>query len=151
MSLPVQEIQRNPSIPHFVRAARTDEVSPGKCIGVKLEGNFIGIHNIEGQYYAVDNICPHVGGILHAGGLEDRVVICPIHQWQFDVTTGKCIWPGKCEIATYPVKVDGEYIFIDVNSPSLPTRHHPIRVYHAESKTESTPHQSSRSLSRRAS
>ena len=64
----------------------------------------------------------------------DGVIVCPIHQWKFDVKTGECIWPGKCEIATYPVKVDGDHIFVDINSPSRPIQHNPIRVYHTKAK-----------------
>ena len=137
MTLQVQEVQHNPRIPRFVIAATTDEISPGNCIDAKLEGHCIGIHNVDGQYYAVDNICPHVGGILHSGQLKDGVIVCPIHQWKFDVKTGKCIWPGKCEIATYPVKVDGGYIYVDINSPSQPIQHNPIRVYHTKANRRS--------------
>ena len=119
----------------FVKAAKIDEIKAGSYTGVKLEGVLIGIHNIEGKYYAINNICPHVGGILHADGLEDGVVVCPIHQWKFDVTTGKCIWPGKCNLATYPVKVEGEAIFVDVNSPSCASaERNSIRIYHAKTK-----------------
>ena len=137
MTLQVQEIQHNPRIPRFVIAATTDEIGPGNCIDARLEGHCIGIHNVDGQYYAVDNICPHVGGILHSGQLKDGVIVCPIHQWKFDVKTGKCIWPGKCEIATYPVKVDGGCIYVDINSPSHPTQHNPIRVYHTKANRRS--------------
>ena len=139
MALQVQEIPQNCGVPRFVKVAKTSEVRPGNCIGTRLEGNFIGIHNVDGQYYAVDNICPHVGGLLHAGQLEDGVVVCPIHQWKFDVKTGKCIWPEKCEIATYSVKVDAEHIFVDINSPSQPIQHNPIRVYHTKTKRRSKP------------
>ena len=72
MALQVQELQRNPGVSRFIKAAKTDEVSPGNCISAKLEGNFIGIHNVNGKYYAVNNICPHVGGILHAGPVRKR-------------------------------------------------------------------------------
>lgn len=139
MALQVQEAQQNPGVSRFVKAAKTDEVNPGSCIGAKLEGNFIGIHNVNGKYYAVNNICPHIGGILHAGQSENGVIVCPIHQWKFDVKTGKCIWPGKCGIATYPVKVDGEHIFVDINSPSQPIQHNSIRVYHTKTKRRAKP------------
>lgn len=140
MALQIQEVQQQtPQVSRFVKAAKTAEVNPGNSINAKLEGHFIGIHNVDGEYYAVDNICPHVGGLLHAGQLEDGVVVCPIHQWKFNVKTGKCIWPGKCEIATYPVMVDEEHIFVDINSPSHPIQHNPIRVYHTKTKRRSKP------------
>ena len=140
MALQIQEVQQQtPQVSRFVKAAKTAEVNPGNSINAKLEGHFIGIHNVDGEYYAVDNICPHVGGFLHAGQLKDGVVVCPIHQWKFNVKTGKCIWPGKCEIATYPVKVDEEHIFVDINSPSQPIQHNAIRVYHTKTKRRSKP------------
>ena len=101
----------------FVNAAKSKEVKPGSCIGVKVEGVFVGIYNIDGQYYAINNICPHLGGVLHYGFLEGKVITCPLHLWEFDVKTGKCIWPGRERIATYPVKVEGDDILVDVDSP----------------------------------
>ena len=101
----------------LVKAAKTDEVEPGRCIGVKVEGVFVGIYNVDGEYYAINNICPHLGGVLHYGIFEDQVITCPIHLWEFDVRTGKCVWPGQERIATYPVEVKGNDILVDVNSP----------------------------------
>ena len=106
-------------MPEFVKVAKTAEIQPGNCIGVKIEGVFVGIYNINGQYYAINNICPHLGGVLHYGFLSEQVITCPIHLWEFDVTTGKCVWPGRERIATYPVKVEGEDVLVDVNSPKF--------------------------------
>ena len=101
----------------FVKAAETTEVQPGDCLGVKVEGVFIGIYNIDGNYYAMNNICPHLGGVLSYGFLDDNVVTCPLHMWEFDVKTGKCLWPEQEKLPTYPVKVEGNDILVDVNSP----------------------------------
>ena len=130
MALQAQQPSQNREVAQFVKAAKTNEVSPGNCVSVKLDGNFIGIHNVDGQYYAMDNICPHVGGILHAGGQEDGIVVCPIHQWKFNVKTGQCIWPGKCALATYPLKVNGGDILVDVDSPSFPPKWSRSHVCH---------------------
>ena len=97
-------------------------MTPGNSVAVKLEGNYIGIHNVDGEFYAIDNICPHVGGVLHAGKQEGGIIVCPIHQWKFDVKTGKCIWPGECELATFPLKVSGDNILVDLDSPSAPPK-----------------------------
>ena len=118
MPLQIQTASVNREEFRFVKAAETNNVTPGSSVAVKLEGNFIGIHNVDGEYYAIDNICPHVGGVLHAGKQEGGVIVCPIHEWKFDVKTGKCIWPGECELATYPLKVRGGDILVGVDSPS---------------------------------
>ena len=104
----------------LVKAAKTDELSPGSCIGVKVEGVSVGIYNVNGEYFAINNICPHLGGVLHYGFLENQVITCPLHLWQFAVRTGKCVWPGRERIATYPVEVEGDDILVDVNSPKFP-------------------------------
>ena len=102
----------------FVKAADTSEVQPGDCLGVKVEGVFIGIYNIDGNYYAMNNICPHLGGVLTYGFFDDNVVTCPLHMWEFDVKTGKCLWPEQDKLPTYPVKIEGNDILVDVNSPT---------------------------------
>ena len=104
----------------FVRAAKTDEVKSGGCIGVKVEGVFVGIYNVGDEYHAMNNICPHLGGVLSYGFLTDNVITCPLHMWEFDVTTGKCVWPGQTRVASYPVKVQGKHILVDVDSPRYP-------------------------------
>ena len=101
----------------FVKAAEITEVQPGDCLGVKVEGVFIGIYNIDGNYYAMNNICPHLGGVLTYGFFDDNVVTCPLHMWEFDVQTGKCLWPEQEKLPTYPVKIEGNDILVDVNSP----------------------------------
>ena len=101
----------------FVKAAETTDVQPGDCLGVKVEGVFIGIYNIDGNYFAMNNICPHLGGVLTYGFFDDNVVTCPLHMWEFDVKTGKCLWPEQEKLPTYPVKVEGNDILVDVNSP----------------------------------
>ena len=83
----------------FVRAAKTDEIKSGRCLGVKVAGVFVGIYNVGGEYHAMNNICPHLGGVLSYGLLTDNVITCPLHMWEFDVTTGKCVWPGQTRVA----------------------------------------------------
>ncbi len=101
----------------FVKAAEITDVQPGDCLGVKVEGVFIGIYNIDGNYFAMNNICPHLGGVLTYGFFDDNVVTCPLHMWEFDVKTGKCLWPEQEKLPTYPVKIEGNDILVDVNSP----------------------------------
>jgi nitrite reductase/ring-hydroxylating ferredoxin subunit len=67
----------------------------------------------------MNNICPHLGGILSYGFLDDNVITCPLHMWEFDVKTGKCVWPEQERLPTYLVKVEGEDILVDVDLPQF--------------------------------
>ena len=77
----------------FVKVATTDQVKPGRGFGAKLDKVFIGIYNVDGKYYAIDDVCPHMGGSLHHGFMNDCVVSCTLHMWEFDVKTGESVWP----------------------------------------------------------
>jgi nitrite reductase/ring-hydroxylating ferredoxin subunit len=65
------------------------------------------VANVEGKYYAIGNVCTHMGGPLAEGKLEGNVVQCPWHGSRFDITTGKVLRPSAVrEEPTYEVKVE---------------------------------------------
>lgn len=69
----------------------------------------IALFNVDGQIYAVNAICPHMGGPLQSGHLKGNVIYCPWHQWSFCVDTGKADHPGGHQISAYSVDIrDGE-------------------------------------------
>ena len=106
----------------YVRVADKSEISMGKMKKVTLDDKEILIANVNGNCYAVDNMCTHFGGDLSEGVLEGNVVACPNHQAKFDVTTGKVVSPpaealGRPDIddlQTYLVKVEDHYIMVKV-------------------------------------
>jgi nitrite reductase/ring-hydroxylating ferredoxin subunit len=72
----------------FLRAAAKDEVSPGTIRELEVGDKVIALANVEGKFFAVNNVCLHRGGPLGEGELDRQVVTCPWHGWQFDVTNG---------------------------------------------------------------
>lgn len=75
----------------YVRVGNISEMPPGSMMQVKSGGADILLANVEGNIYAVDNKCPHMGGNLSKGRLEGPIVTCPLHGSQFDVTSGKAV------------------------------------------------------------
>jgi len=67
-----------------------------------------------GALKAFQNICPHQHFELVDGTLNDNVLTCRAHLWQFDVRSGKGINPSDCALAVYPTKIDGDDVYIDV-------------------------------------
>ncbi len=96
----------------FARVARVSDVPAGTMKTVSVDGRDVLVLNVEGQVYALDNQCPHQGGPLGRGRLEERTVICPWHGWRWDVKSGRAIWPdGGWRAACYPVAIqDGEIL-----------------------------------------
>ena len=64
---------------------------------------------VDGRVYALDSLCPHEGGRLAPGPLEDgRIAVCPLHSYAFDACSGKVV-RGSCRPArTYRVEEKGE-------------------------------------------
>ena len=98
----------------MVHIAKTSDV-PVHCGKiVPVEGQVVALFNLGDQFCAIDNNCPHRGGPLGEGDLEGTVVTCPWHSWRFDLVTGENPdIPGE-KIKTYPVKVEGEEILIEL-------------------------------------
>src|SRR5579871_4649312 len=93
--------------------AKKSAIAPGAMLRVMVDGNAILLCNVGGELYAVADVCTHDGGALDAGELEGERVMCPRHGAYFDVTTGKALTlPAIFPLPTYPVRVDGDDVYI---------------------------------------
>ena len=94
----------------FQRVASALDVQPGEVCVFDLDGESIAIANVEGRFFALDNVCTHDGGPLGEGALFGDQVECPRHGARFDVATGQArVLPAVLPVRTYPVRVaDGE-------------------------------------------
>lgn len=72
------------------------------------------IHLEGGDVRAFDPSCPHQNFPLLQGSLDGAVLTCPAHLWQFDVRSGQGVNPKGCRLKGYPVKVEGDAVFVDV-------------------------------------
>ena len=93
----------------FVTVARVEDLRPGTIKTVRAADEQIALARIGDDFYALQNSCAHLKGPLGEGRLEDCVLSCPWHGWQYDVRTGKNVFDLAIEITTYDVLVeDGE-------------------------------------------
>jgi len=97
-----------------VIVGRIDDLRAGACVSFALpSGSELAVYNVNGEFYATENSCPHRGAPLSEGSLCGHVVECWLHGWQFDVRTGECLTvPDR--IKTYEVRVEDDLIKIRV-------------------------------------
>jgi len=95
------------------RVADKSEILEDEPIAVKVGDKHIGLYLLDGEIYAMDNVCSHEFAILTDGFMEGKCIECPIHQAQFDIRTGKAMSaPAEVDIATYPVKLEGGDVLV---------------------------------------
>ena len=97
----------------FVKVAETKDIQPSTMKAVDLASERVCIVNVEGNYYAIGNVCTHVGGPLDEGTLEGYEVECPWHGSKFDVRTGEPTRPpARQAVPKYEVKVEDNNILV---------------------------------------
>jgi nitrite reductase (NADH) small subunit len=74
----------------------------------------IAVFRVNGQYHAIDDVCPHMGASLSSGYQEDGIVTCPWHAWRFRLADGAWADNPRLKIGCYPVRVEGDCIQIQV-------------------------------------
>ena len=99
----------------FTKVCTLDDIPEGDMDTVEVDGTEVLLVHVEGEgIHAVQAQCPHQEVDLVDGDLEGRVLTCMMHLWEFDVVAGKGVNPAHAEIASYPVKVAGEDVLVDV-------------------------------------
>ena len=93
----------------FVSVADAASIPAGHGRTVHVQGREFALWNVDGQFYCIDDQCPHRGGPLGSGSMTDGEVFCPLHGWGFDVRTGACSTRPDRPVATYLARVvDGK-------------------------------------------
>ena len=90
----------------FQTVARVEDVPPGTVTTVYAGEEAIALAHADGGFFATQHECLHLHGPLGEGRLEDHVLTCPWHGWQYDVRTGENEFDGAIALATYEVRVE---------------------------------------------
>jgi nitrite reductase (NADH) small subunit len=99
---------------NFVKACALSEVPKGECRTVEVNDRQLAVVNVDGEIHCLDNTCPHQGGPLGEGSVEGKVLTCPWHAWEFDVTTGVSPVNADAKVDRIPSKVEGDSIFVEL-------------------------------------
>ena len=82
------------------------DVPPGGCFHADAGGEDVLLVNLDGELFAVSNICSHDYAELSDGEIDNGEIVCPLHDARFDPRTGEALTPPAYEaIATFPVRV----------------------------------------------
>ncbi len=109
----------------FVTVAKVGAIPEGQGASFTVGESLVAIFNRGGNYFAIDDLCPHMGASLGAGELdEEGAVTCPWHAWRFDVCNGTWCDNPRLSINTYAVRVEGDEIQVRL-PPETPSEDEP--------------------------
>lgn len=97
----------------WFKVCEIHDISEDMPKAVQVEGTQLGLFKIEDGFFAIENVCPHAYALLTDGFIEDETVECPLHEAIFEIKTGVLqSGPGCRNLRTYPVKVEGDQVFV---------------------------------------
>ena len=100
----------------FVRMAQAADIPEGEIRAFESLGIGVLICRVEGQLYALEDVCTHDDGPLGDGFLEGHEIECPRHGARFDVRTGAvCRMPAAAPVASLPLKVEEGEVFVEID------------------------------------
>lgn len=100
----------------WTMVAAQAEFPPGTCRTVDVEGVSIAVFNIDGEYYAIENLCSHEAEPLSGGKVESQEITCPRHGARFSLVTGAVLSPPAYEpVAVFPIRIEAGVVQVRDN------------------------------------
>jgi nitrite reductase/ring-hydroxylating ferredoxin subunit len=95
-------------------AAKSELPTLGKVKEIFAAGKMLCVSNVDGEIWIMENTCPHWGGPLGQGTIENGKIVCPWHGWQFDPRTGETPRNPNVRLSTKQASIEGEDVFVEL-------------------------------------
>jgi nitrite reductase/ring-hydroxylating ferredoxin subunit len=103
----------NISASHTIRLASVEDIPEGEGREFRVGPRYVALFRYHGQFYALEDMCPHAGAPLNNGPIEKGAVTCLWHGWRFNLHDGVCInHPRGRDVLTFPIAVHGQDIYV---------------------------------------
>jgi nitrite reductase/ring-hydroxylating ferredoxin subunit len=112
-----------PDMAGYIKVGSLDELRRRGCLVVTGKGHTIGVFYHDGQVYAVDNRCPHMGFPLDRGTVKDGILTCHWHHARFDLASGGTFDPFADDVGAFPVTIMGDEVWVN----PVPPRRDPVQ------------------------
>jgi ferredoxin-nitrite reductase len=105
---------KKPTTSEWTVVASVSDLAPGNVRKVQAGGMTLALVCTGEGLHAVDNLCPHEGGSIGEGSVEEGTVSCPLHNYKFDCKTGKCVTDARLRVPVYETKIEHSKIWVRV-------------------------------------
>jgi nitrite reductase (NADH) small subunit len=101
-------------VPQALTVCQVSELPNGESLVVRVKDKDVAVFCHEGQFYAIDDMCPHAGASLSGGHVENGMVTCPWHAWRFRLSDGAWADNPRVKTGCYQVHVVNGSLQIEV-------------------------------------
>jgi nitrite reductase (NADH) small subunit len=101
-------------VAEFVAVCSVDDVVDGRAVAVEVLGLRIAVFNDRGVFYALLGRCPHEGGPMGHGWIEEGEAVCPLHRWRFRLATGRCTTTPGASLHRFACEVREGLVWVAV-------------------------------------
>ena len=98
----------------FTTVAKLGDIPEGRGSVFTVGARRVAVFHAGGEYYALDDCCPHMGASLGLGEVRDGTVVCDRHLWAYRLSDGVCLEAPKLKAETFEVRIEGEQIQLRV-------------------------------------
>lgn len=95
-----------------MRVCRLDEVPEQRARESEAAGLRLAVYRHEGSVVVLSERCPHAGGSLAQGWVEDGEAVCPLHRWRFRLRDGRCTTVRGEGVYRFPAEVRGDEVWV---------------------------------------
>ena len=99
----------------FVTVAKVGAIPEGQGETFEVAGRLVAVFHCKGEYFAIDDVCPHMGASLGAGAVEEGIVTCPWHAWRFRICDGTWQDSPNTKIESFAVRVEEDEIQVRID------------------------------------
>ena len=94
----------------FVTVAKVGSIAEGSAETFVIGDSVVAVFHHQGEYHAINDMCPHMGASLATGHVDDGVVTCPWHAWRFKIYDGTWCDNPRIKTDAYEVRVVADEI-----------------------------------------
>ena len=107
-----QHGKENTIVSDFEIVGKISDFEEGQGRAVPVDGRMVAVFRTGEEWFAIDDLCPHMGASLAEGYVEGKMVTCPWHAWRFCIRDGTWEDNPKTRVDCFEVKVDGDDVLV---------------------------------------
>ena len=96
----------------FEVVGKISDFEEGQGRAVPVDGRMVAVFRKEDEWYAIDDLCPHMGASLAEGYVEDHTVTCPWHAWRFCIKDGTWEDNPRTRVDCFEIKIEGDDVLV---------------------------------------